>query len=362
MEAIGVEMTAAELRLDLYRYENLFASTVQTTANDIYDETEDVAIRETAIRWKINAIPDIQAAVFRLDPLSGLADAFGFTAPMEQFFAEGAGKGLFGEQQHIAVNASRFLMSEVRALAVRVVGQERLNEVGPRYAAWVQKYPIQNISFGRRSVTGDAASITAANWGSGGLESVGRIEDLVRDLSDRLTIYGHQLPELARWHSELLVMEVDENLIMPLWENVESLDATAQSLDAEIKGIRAFVDATPDLISDERALILATVQKDLETALVDVDRQRLETVAALSQERAAIMSDVDALRAVLVGDVERARVAATSELEALVDRQVQLIADETDGLVDRIFWRALIVVVIGLLGLALVLRFARRTA
>lgn len=45
-----------------------------------------------------------------------------------------------------------------------------------------------------------------------------------------------------------------------------------------------------------------------------------------------------------------------------MDRQVQLIADETDGLIDRVFWRALIVVVIGLLGLALVLRFARRTA
>ena len=270
MEAMGVEMTAAELRLDLYRYESLVASTIKTAANDITDETEDVAIRETAIRWKINAIPDIQAAVFRLDPLSGLADAFGFTAQMEQFFVEGAGKDLFGEQQHLAINASRFLMSEVRALVVRVVGQERLNEVEPKFGAWVQKYPIQNISFGRRSVTGNAGSITAANWGSGGLESVGRIEDLVRDLSDRLTIYGQQLPELARWHSELILMGVDQNLITPLWKNVESLDGTAQSLEAEIKAIRAFVDATPDLISEERALILAAVQTDLETALVPI--------------------------------------------------------------------------------------------
>jgi hypothetical protein len=75
----------------------------------------------------------------------------------------------------------------------------------------------------------------------------------VRDLSDRLTIYGHQLPKIARWHSEFLLMKVDENLLMPLWENVESLDATAQSLEAEIEGIRALVDATPNLISKERA-------------------------------------------------------------------------------------------------------------
>jgi hypothetical protein len=147
MEAMSVEMTSAELSLDLYRYESLFASMVQTTANDIYEETENMAIRKTAICWKINAIPDIQATVFRLDPLSGLADAFGFTAQMEQFVAEGAGKCLFGEQQHLAINASRFLMSEVRGLAVSVVGQQRLNEVEPRYTAWGPEIPDPEHQF-----------------------------------------------------------------------------------------------------------------------------------------------------------------------------------------------------------------------
>ena len=82
----------------------------------------DPSIREAAVRWKINSIPAMQAAVFQLDPLAALADAWGLCAQMERFFATGAGKDLFGDSQRIAVQDSLTLSEEAAALARSVVG------------------------------------------------------------------------------------------------------------------------------------------------------------------------------------------------------------------------------------------------
>ena len=144
----------------------------------------------------------------------------------------GAGEDIFGESQHIAVDASRELLSEIRSFAESVVGNESVQTVEPRLAQWLDETPIADISFGRRSVAADAATITAAEWGLGGLRSVGQIEDLVRDLSERLTIYSEQLPELARWHSELLAIEMKRTMVDPLGTRravVAALRSTASS-------------------------------------------------------------------------------------------------------------------------------------
>ncbi len=130
-------------------------------------------------------------------------------------------------------------------------------------------------------------------------------------------------------------------------------------MDKEIGSIRAFVDGTPDLIAAERDVLVASLEKELGVALSDVDRQRVETIAALLAERQRIFEDVDTLRAVLLEDVKRESVAATMALEAVVARQSQLFVAEAQGLIDLAFWRALILLSAGLVGLAVVLRLSR---
>jgi len=96
---------------------------VQTAADEISAAETDPSIREAAVRWKINSIPAMQAAVFQLDPLAALADAWGLCAQMERF-ATGAGKDLFGDSQRIAVQDSLTLSEDVAALARSVVGDQ----------------------------------------------------------------------------------------------------------------------------------------------------------------------------------------------------------------------------------------------
>lgn len=364
MQALGVGMTTAELRLAVYRFESYFAAVVQASAEDIAAAEGDLAIRKAALQWRINAIPAMQAAVFQHDPLAALGDAWGLCAQMERFFATGAGKDLFGNSQRIAVTDSKTLHKEISGLARTVVGPEGVENVRPKLEAWLEENTIYDLSFGRRTVGVDASSITAAQWGSGsgGLRSVGQIEDLVRDLSDRLTIYAEQIPEMARWQAELMAMDLDENLLEPRWTDIAAMEGALGSMDAEVKGLRRFVETTPDLVASERAVILGVMEREIETALADIDRQRVASIAALSHVRESMFTDVERLRSVVSSDLQQARVDAMKDLELLVDSQTKDLLDQADRLIDKLFLRTLILLAVSLVGLALVLRWTRGSA
>jgi len=51
-----------------------------------------------------------------------------------------------------------------------------------------------------------------------------------------------------------------------------------------------------------------------------------------------------------------------TDLEALVERQAQAFVAEAEGLIDRLFWRVLILFAFGLVGLAIILRWTRTRA
>ena len=136
-------------------------------------------------------------------------------------------------------------------------------------------------------------------------------------------------------------MEVDQNMLAPLWEDIGSIERSAASLDAEIKELRRFVETTPHLVETERALILEVFEREIDSALADVNRQRVATIAALSSERKFILAELDSLRSVVTNDLEQARVDGTTDLELLVERRAHALVDEAEGLVDVVFWRVL---------------------
>ena len=184
----------------------------------------------------------------------------------------------------------------------------------------------------------------------------------MRDLSERLAIYAAQQPELARSHAELLIVEADRHVLAPLWEDIANLERSHASVDEGIKNVNAFFGSSPELIATEREAIMAALERELATALVDVDRQRVETIAALSGEREIVLDYVSSLRTILLGDFEQARAEAATNVEAVVERQAEAFIAETEDLIDMMFWRALILLLIGLVGLTIVLRSTRRPA
>jgi hypothetical protein len=104
------------LRARLYEYSITFAAEVDLTASSIEQRTTDSTVRRNALLWRIRAIPEMRKACFRMEPVSGLVDAWTLPRQMDQLFSEGAGAGAFGTFHPEAVAVSRRLVDQLREI------------------------------------------------------------------------------------------------------------------------------------------------------------------------------------------------------------------------------------------------------
>lgn len=118
-EVEGVDVTSFELRSRMSNFAHRFSGLVEETADRIIAQSDDPDIQQNARLWKIHAIPACQKAIFFSDPLVALIDAWMFCIQMRLYFTGGAGEGLFGEWQSLAVETSERLEADMAALHAR---------------------------------------------------------------------------------------------------------------------------------------------------------------------------------------------------------------------------------------------------
>lgn len=354
--APGVHVEPAELRVRVYVYESFFASTVQSSANEILAKEEDFEIRQAALLWKINVIPAMQKAVFQADPLAALGEAWVLTLQMARYFDEGPGRDLFGESQSIAVEAAHDLESEVQAVALSIGDPTAAAEIKRDFEQWVEDNPILDINFGRRSVMTDASAVTARALGVGGLTAVGQMDETLRDIADRLTIYTEQLPKQARWHAELVIAEAYRQFGEKLTRDIDSIETSAEGLDT------FFNEKTPELISSEREAVVREFRRELNELLAE---ERVIVLEALKTEREVILGELDRQLKATLAALRQERIETTAELDDLAARTLEQSALEARVMTDHFFRRVLqllLVALVGVLVIGLVLRLVGRRA
>jgi hypothetical protein len=353
-----VEITAGELRARIYNYQNHFAAVVQSAANAIIDEERDLEIQEAAIRWKVNSIPAMEKAVFQTDPLAALGDAWLVTVAMARFLDEGNGEGLFGASHSIAVGAARRLESDMEQLAEVVLGSARAGQAKQRIERWTEENPIGDLTFGRRSGMMDLSLATAAGLGVSGLQAVGEIETTARDLSERLTVYFERLPKQMRWNAELVVIEVMREFAGQMFSDIRSIEGS-------VRGVRSFLDTAPALVSTEREAILQAMNLEIGHTLESVDRQRVETLDTLQGERTIILQTLQNELQSGLESVRQERIAALADFEKLTQRMIetstQNVESSAQRIVDGLFWRALVLLLLASLALGIVAWIAARS-
>ena len=288
-------LTASRVALLNLERNSRFSLVIEAAADSIARLSSDRQVKRNAMRWKLAAIPAMREALFFGDPAVGSMDAWAFTFQMQDYLENGGGKDLFGEFQPIALRVCAKLDSmltgertdsSVHAYSLTLRGQIR---------KWARALPIENSLLERPTVVQDLADLDLAGSTSlGGI--VGDIGQSVRDLSARVNIYATQVPKEARWQVEYLAQEyrIDERL--------DTLDSQAADITKEINrlvgliegggvtiDIRALKQLREDLLRLED--ILATERVRI---LADVDRQRLETIAAVERLSEATMKQAEA--------------------------------------------------------------------
>jgi hypothetical protein len=349
-KTVGMELPIESLRLELYGFVDRFSGSVEDHADKIISATDDPEIRRNARLWKMNAIPAIQKAAFQFDPLAGYVDAWVLTKQMLQYFEEGHGKDLFGELQHIAIEASRMTVEEIEAnfkLAADIDEDVGGGETRKDVNDFVAEHPLDNLLFVRYSTAGLLAQLTK-DKSRGTFAAMGRLEMSLGDMTDRMNIYAAHLPDQARWQAELAI---DDFLGSPEFEEgYGKLDEMKASIDltaANVAGVSETIDAQVvgalEIVPEERAIIFA-----------EVDRQRLETIEVVRAERELILAAIREERIAVFEDVQRERVAVMQDMEALVLRGIDESKSRAEDLIDGVLWR---MTVLGAIALAMLLAF-----
>ena len=361
MTQLGVQQTAAESKVHLYEYLRWFGAQIVAAADEVRVTETDPVVQESALRLKANAVSSMQVAVFQRDPLAALADAWALTAAMARFFADGNGKDLFGGSQSRVLEALHGLEVEVEELAQGIVGKERVDAVRPEIQRFVRDNPIRDLSFGRRSAGLRASAVTAAAWGTSVTSAVAQIDETARELSDRLTIYAEQLPQIARWQGEILLLQSEREFLTKPVTNIDDIDKRLGTIDDNFATVTGFVTSTPAIIAAERTLMLEALARERTTLLSEVDRQRVATLVSLTAEREAILAAIADLRGATFTDLGTQTERSLDRMDKLSTATVQDVGRVSRDTIDHLFWRALELLLVGCAAFAVLTLTLRRT-
>ena len=316
-----------------------FAADVDLAATAIERRATDSTVQRNALLWRIRAIPEMRKACFRMAPVGALVDAWIFARQMDQLFSNGAGAGAFGAFQPEAVEVSRRLVQQMRAIGGSIaVSPESTAEFEHKFIdPWVTEHPLSDITFVRESPMGRFADQSPASGDI--LESVGTMEELAVSLSQQARIYLADLPRQIRGEVDLLRFDMlSPESVASMQSDLHVTAAAADRIASSAEGISSLVPTERQIILDElsrqRNLVMDAVSiereratnaitralaADLTELLRNLESQRLATLEWATAERREAIADV---RRELAGSMEAVRgerAVVVNDLRHIVD-------------------------------------------
>jgi hypothetical protein len=284
------------LRASLYEYSITFAAEVDLTASSIEQRATDVTVRRNAVLWRIRAIPEMRKACFRMEPVSGLVDAWTLARQMDQLFSEGAGAGAFGTFQPEAVAVSRRLVDQLREIggSIAMSPEARAGFEHRIIDPWVAEHPLRDISFVRES---PVARLAEQSRTLGGVsQSVGTVEELAISLHQQARIYLADLPRQLRGEADLMRLDIlTSQDLASVQGDLHVAAAAAGRLASTGESLSALVENERRIVLDQGSRQLALVMKAL-----SVERElAIDTIIrAVASERGEVLRDIASQRLV----------------------------------------------------------------
>jgi len=362
MERSGkVDVSAAELRARVNDLADQFMSRLEKTADRIAAESSDRAVDRRALVFKIGAVPAVYTAAYRADPLAAFMDLWALAFQLSAYVDVGPGSTLFGPQQGLAKDMARDLLAGADAAAQGIATRpEYYQRARAGLDQWAATHAIEHPISSRQSY---AAALSGKSGGErDALVAIGEAADTVEHMSERLNTYAAQLPKLARWQAELLILDLGGG------RDLESALGDIHELGAVARRASDMLDDVPStvneamaplrqLTADERRAVLDAVnaQRELTLEYVTgaqrqtlefVSSERLATLAALQQERLATLAALRDERLVIAAALEVARVETLKEVDRIRIRTVEASVVGLKDTIDYALWRVAAVLVI----------------
>jgi hypothetical protein len=338
----GVKMTSTELRIRLNEFGKYFAGTIEETADEIIKNTDNTEVKRNALEWKINVIPQALGSLVIMDPVASGTDFYALCLQMDHFFRLGNGKDLFEEQQQLAINASENILKEFRKVADDFRDYKDREEIERLLAVWVIQNPIKNLKFNRKSTLDlMAQALGSEEYGLG--STVGSMAEGIHDLRRQVTIYTDFLPKHVKWQLEYeLYSLMGDSTIENTFNNIDRVVYSTER-------ITKVLEDSPELVKE--------LQR---STMSEINKQLLVTLSTLANERAIVLEALTAERVAIMQEIYIQRIETLDRIDTLAQSTINQSTLFAGDVIDKIFWRLLIILGILFIGGIVVLKLFKK--
>jgi hypothetical protein len=292
MALANVEMSADELRQRVYEIGTREEGAIIEAVTQIHVSTGDLGTRRAAFYWALAAVPAVQEATLRPEPLVAVIDLWALAIQTERWARDGPGRAPLGEGWVFVDQAARDMATHCEQLDQLLLGGRsaaKHDETRRAIERWAAQNPITSTTFERPSASVAWSGAFADDRRSALTSFVVNTDQRLETLGQRIAMLNRNLMTRMRWTLALLLQDSLGK------ENVAAvLDQAAHDLEAQ------------------RGALLA-----------DIDRERAAIFAQVSRERTAIGAELNGL----VADTD-------ARLDALVSRtdaRVNALVGQTDA-------------------------------
>ncbi len=388
------------------------AGDIAGTMSNIAAASRDRIVWEQTLLFKTRVIPLLYLVARDDDPREAFLDMWVLIVRMRFYLASGEERNRFGQQQHQAIAMATEMEKQFLALGARFYPQAVIDDLKDEVESIAGRNPITEVaSITALNAAGAAAPKEKDALGgilaiplmpvtgvSGIKDAAGSIDSATRAF-EAFTTVTQVMPEQVRWQAELLLLEIDSlDTVVKVREDlgrlsagVESISKTAatmpqdvrRELDLALKDAEPTLDRVQAVLADARRVMeqgdavslnfaraaeawdqtarsvneVLKSYKDLQgpdapppdpnAPQQPSDLDQLATAAektnAAAESLRALLADLDSGKLDTV--LARAGTAADGSIDHTVVR--------LDGLIDRLTWRAIMVV--GAFAVAMVL-------
>ena len=308
-----IAVNSEQIRLRMRALVQPMSGVIVSAADQISAGTTEESVKREALLWKIEAVPALREALFQPSPMTAVFDAWVLTFQMTDYFEHGSGGKALGTSQSIAVEACRYLESEMARVAASLTVSGDVSKGRAFGRKWAAAHPIRGSIASRESTLSRVAERDVAGSFSA-TEAIANMTTTVDDLNRKLEIYTSQVPEQARWQAELftdnLASQYGLDRAMPLAESavgsaqdalahvgpaVDTLNRAVDSVDRLVPAVEkslAIVEQAPALIASEREAALKTLSAEITRTITFVQEERIAALKQLTSERIAAVQEL----------------------------------------------------------------------
>ncbi|HEX5136615.1 MAG TPA: hypothetical protein VFY93_06565 [Planctomycetota bacterium] len=281
---------------------------VDIACQEIERKATDPARKRISIQFRIYTRTYTRQAIVNPSPFAGFLDLW-VMALQRRKYIETHGEAVLGDLASIAGDANKEMVDYIGRVADRILPAESKDQVRAEVAAYADAHPITgNIREWKEvgAARGESvlASVTKVVPSLGIKATAASIADVSRSV-DGVGEVVQDLPWLARWNAQMLLIDLDENpSLMSVRESIRSISAdvtrfndiveklpervqaevgkTLDDIDAKQEGLRKTLEDAKGVATEAKgaAEALEATVKQAETTLASAERATSAFAAA----------------------------------------------------------------------------------